>query len=340
MRCNVKALALALLVSTNAIGSPVSAQVSSRIITNFKIGSSETMFGSLEFNGGLEMSSTNRDFGSISAMRFLESTRASESTRALESGSKMISVSDNGFWIAGTIEHDAAQHPLGMSAVRISEMTDQDGADITEKWQADAEGLLLDGDRLSVSFEREHRISTGVFNYDTFQFPYKNEPLPVPAKELRSNRGFETLAKSPAGTELDGARVAISEKSLDKNGNILGGIMDGPNKGMFTVSRDSAYDISDGSFLPNGDLLILERRFSMAEGIGMRIRQIKGADIKAGALLNGTVLIEADLAYQIDNMEALDVWQRQDGATMISLVSDDNQSILQRTMYLEFRLVN
>ena len=72
----------------------------------------------------------------------------------------------------------------------------------------------------------------------------------------------------------------------------------------------------------------------------MRIRQIKGADIKPGAVLNGTVLMEADLAYQIDNMEALDVWQRQDGATMISLMSDDNHSILQRTMYLEFRLPN
>jgi hypothetical protein len=42
--------------------------------------------------------------------------------------------------------------------------------------------------------------------------------------------------------------------------------------------------------------------------------------------------------YQIDNMEGLDVWRRGDGALMVSIVSDDNQSLLQRNVYLEFRL--
>jgi hypothetical protein len=303
-------------------------EVTPRIISNFKIGSSQTKFGALEFNGGLELSSPDKDFGSVSAMRFLEP------------GSKMLAVSDNGFWVSGTIMHDADMRPTEFKGVTITEMTDSAGAAIDDKDLSDAEGLVVDGDRVSVSFERAHRISTGVLDISTMRFPYTNEPLPVPAKELRSNRGFEMYAKSPVATPLDGARVAISEKSLNKAGNILGGVMEGPQKGIFTVSRDSTYDVADGDFLPNGDLLILERRFSMAEGIGMRIRQIKGTDIKPRALLTGTVLMEADLAYQIDNMEALDVWQRQDGATMISLMSDDNHSILQRTLYLEFRLAN
>ena len=326
MRFKNHALILALLASTPVFAAPVTAEVAARVISNFKIASSETHFGGLEFNGGLELSSADRNFGSVSALRFLDA------------GSHMLGVSDNGFWITGTIAHDAEQRPSGFQNLVIAEMTDSSGNTIEDKWEADAEGLLFDGDKVSVSFEREHRISTGVLDFTALKFTYKNEPLPVPAKELRSNRGFETLAKSPVGTPLDGARVVISEKSLDKMGNILGGIMDGPNKGMFTVSRDSSYDISDGDFLPNGDLLILERRFSMAEGIGMRIRQIRGTDIKPGVLLDGVVLMEADLGYQIDNMEALDVWQRQDGATMISLMSDDNHSILQRTMYLEFKL--
>jgi hypothetical protein len=37
-------------------------------------------------------------------------------------------------------------------------------------------------------------------------------------------------------------------------------------------------------------------------------------------------------------MEGLDVWRRGDGALMVSLISDDNQSFLQRTLYLEFIL--
>jgi hypothetical protein len=34
----------------------------------------------------------------------------------------------------------------------------------------------------------------------------------------------------------------------------------------------------------------------------------------------------------------MDVWQRSDGALMVSLMSDDNHSILQRNLYLEFIL--
>jgi len=42
--------------------------------------------------------------------------------------------------------------------------------------------------------------------------------------------------------------------------------------------------------------------------------------------------------HQIDNMEAMDVWRRADGALIVSLMSDDNRSFLQRSLYLEFLL--
>ena len=52
------------------------------------------------------------------------------------------------------------------------------------------------------------------------------------------------------------------------------------------------------------------------------------------------MLLEADLAYQIDNMEALDVWQDAAGASRVTLMSDDNHSILQRNILLEFKLLD
>jgi hypothetical protein len=68
------------------------------------------------------------------------------------------------------------------------------------------------------------------------------------------------------------------------------------------------------------------------------LRRIYGDGIAKGQVADGPVLFTADMAYQIDNMEGMDVWQRADGATMVSLVSDDNHSILQRNLYLEFVL--
>ncbi len=320
------AVLAALVISTAAWAMPVETVVSSRTIENFKIASTETKFGRFEFVGGLEFTSRNANFGALSAFRFLDH------------GAKLLSVSDNGFWISGTIQRDASGKPTAFENVKIAEMS-IDGADTSEmKWFSDAEGLLVDGKTVSVSFERDHRISTGKFDLETFVFAYKDEPLPVPAKEIRSNRGFETLAKSPEASALGGARVAVTEKSLNKQRNIYAGIMDGPGKGVFYIARQGEYDITDGDFLPNGDLLLLERKFSMAEGVAMRIRKIAGDTIKKGATVDGPILLEADMAYQIDNMEGLDVWQRSDGATMVSLVSDDNHSILQRNLYLEFKL--
>ena len=102
--------------------------------------------------------------------------------------------------------------------------------------------------------------------------------------------------------------------------------------------RNGEFDITDGAFLPDGDLLLLERSFSMSTGVKMRLRRIYGESVAKGTVADGPVLLEADMGYQIDNMEAMDVWIREDGATMVSLMSDDNHSILQRNLYLEFVL--
>ena len=106
----------------------------------------------------------------------------------------------------------------------------------------------------------------------------------------------------------EGGLVVVSEKSLDKAGNIFAAIIEGPHKGVFTVKRNGDFDITDGAFLPDGDLLLLERSFTMAEGVKMRLRRIYGESVAKGAVADGPVLLEADMGYQIDNMEGMDVW--------------------------------
>jgi hypothetical protein len=71
----------------------------------------------------------------------------------------------------------------------------------------------------------------------------------------------------------------------------------------------------------------------------MRIRRIKSTDIKPDAVMDGEVLMQADFGYQIDNMEGIDAFTAADGTTHVVIVSDDNHSILQRNLMLEFRLV-
>jgi hypothetical protein len=319
--------AASLLIPASAVAAPPERmEVSARPIAQFHIGHDETRFGPLTFVGGLEMTSDARDFGSMSAFRFRKP------------GSDFIGVADTGYWYFGRIEHDAAGRPSGVSRFTMQAMVDVDGNIIGRKWLTDAEGLGIRGDIATAGFERSHRISEFRIDPADMKAPVRDLDFLVPRKELRMNKGFETIAYAPEDGPLEGARVIVSERSLDENGNQFAAILEGPEKGVFSVKRSGKFDITDGAFLPNGDLLLLERSFSYADGVAMQLRRIDGKTIAKGKLADGPVLFQADMSYQIDNMEGLDVWRRDDGALMVSIVSDDNQSLLQRNLYLEFKL--
>lgn len=306
--------------------SPESISVWSRPIVRFRIGSEQTRFGPLEFVGGLEMTSGG-DFGGFSSFRFLEP------------GGRFVGVADTGFWFFGAVVHDEEGHPVGMDGFTMEPIRDPEGNVTGEKWTTDAESIAVQGDLATVGFERQHRISEFRLQPSAMGRAVRDLDFLVPAYELRINRGFETVAYAPVESAFAGARVAIAERSIDKLGNVFAAVLEGPRKGVFTVARTDGFDVTDGAFLPDGDLLLLERRFTMSSGVAMRLRRIEAESIRPGSVADGPVLLTADMGYQIDNMEGLDVWQRSDGAVIVSLMSDDNRSIFQRNLYLEFRLV-
>lgn len=301
-------------------------EISARPIRDFQIGSTETRFGPLEFVGGLELTSTSRDLGALSSFRFLTP------------GGEFIGVADTGFWFFGTITRDADGRPAGVADFRMQQMFDRSGEISNRKWEVDAEGLAVRDGVATVGFERDHRVAQFRIEPDDMKAAVRELDFLIPLRELRQNRAFETVAPSDPAGRLAGALVVVTEKSLDSNGNAFAAILQGPGRGIFTVRRNGEFDITDGAFLPNGDLLILERSYTMATGVKMRLRRLYGETIAKGAIADGPVLFEADMGYQIDNMEGLDVWTRADGAQMVSLISDDNHSILQRNIYLEFVL--
>ncbi|BCH21940.1 esterase-like activity of phytase family protein [Mesorhizobium sp. L-8-3] len=301
-------------------------EVRARPITNFRIGRDDKQFGPFEFVGGLEMTSSGRDFGALSSFRFLSP------------GGDFVGVADTGFWFFGVVTRDADRRPTGIDRFTMQQMVDAGGNPIGEKWLVDAEGLDVTDDVATVGFERNHRIARFRIDRDDMKAPFHELDFVVPKVELRRNKGFETVARAPAEGKLRGSLIVVSERSIDKQGNVFAAILEGPGKGVFTIRRQDNFDITDGAFLPDGDLLLLERRFTMADGVAMRLRRIKGDTIAKGQIADGPVLMSADMGYQIDNMEAMDVWRRDDGALMVSLMSDDNHSMLQRNLYLEFRL--
>ena len=49
--------------------------------------------------------------------------------------------------------------------------------------------------------------------------------------------------------------------------------------------------------------------------------------------------MKADFSHQIDNMEGIDAYRAADGSTRLIITSDDNHSLIQRNLMLEFKLI-
>jgi hypothetical protein len=163
--------------------------------------------------------------------------------------------------------------------------------------------------------------------------------LPKAAGKLPNNKGLEALVMVPKGPPLAGTLIAISERGLDPQGNLIAFLVGGKTPGQFAVRRTQNFDVSDAVLLPTGDLLILERKFSWTTGMVVRIRRLALASVAPGALVDGPEIFQADLGEEIDNMEGIDAHVTPEGDTVLTMISDDNFSMLQRTLLLQFTLV-
>lgn len=282
-----------------------------------------TAFGRLEFRGGLELQSDYRGFGGLSSIR----TDAA--------GQRLTAVTDKGQWLGARIETEGGKLS-GLAQARMAPILGPNGRPLAETGNWDTESLWIEGGTAYVGVERTHRI----FRFDGFGrdgFAARGTAIAVPMgnRRLPGNGGIEALGVLPRPSPLAGTLIAISERGLNERGDIRGFLMT-PTPAEFFVKRTNEFDITDLAFLPGGDLLILERWFSVWRGLGMRIRRIDTAGIRPGATVDGPIVVSADLGSQIDNMEGLSVHRDSQGETVLTLVSDNNFSFLQRTVLLQF----
>jgi hypothetical protein len=248
-------------------------------------------------------------------------------------------VTDKADWLRGRIVY-RDNRPMGIADAEMAPMLGSDGRPITARGWYDSEALTLEGNLAYVAFERVHRIVRFDYGKEGLLARAQTVPTPPEMSKLPSNRGIECLLAMPKGTPFAGALMAISERSLDGDGHVRGFLIGGPKPGVFSVKRKDDFDIVDCALTPSSDVLLLERFFSWQKGVAMRIRRVPLASVAPGAVLDGPNLIHADMGYQVDNMEGLSVHRAGDGTIVLTLVSDDNFSLIQRTLLLQFALLD
>ena len=312
---------------TRTVRAPVSIEIQAMPLESFDRRDKERRkFGDLLFRSGLVLKSSYSRFGGISAIR-LDAK-----------GEGFIAISDKADWFTGRITY-RGKEMTGLQGVETAPMLGADGRPLTARGWYDSEGLAIDGTTLYVGIERANRLVRFDFRNGGIQSRAEEVAVPPAYRRLPNNEGPEALMFVPSGAKLAGALIVLSERGLDAAGNILGFLIGGPSPGEFAIKRTDGYDISDAALLPDGDIVLLERKFSLRHGVGIRVRRIAIDGVKPGATIDGPTLMEADLGYEIDNMEGIDAHRTEFGETVLTLISDDNFSFLQRTLILQFTLI-
>lgn len=292
--------------------------------------SARRQFGKLTFLGGLRLESPEKTFGGWSGI-------------AIDAdGQGLIAVSDAGLWMTARLEVKDGR-PVDFTEVRAGPLKALSGKPLSRERDRDAEAVeIVSGTtkngKLLIAFEQNHRIG---------RFDITENGVTAPSSYVRPDKkrgrmdalkGFEAMTVLSHG-RYRGSLVAIAEHLHDRKGDHTGWLWTGGRANAFTLSDIGGYDITGMAALPDGDIVLLERRFNWLEGIKMRLRLVRIRDIKPGARLEGEILLSATMAQDIDNMEGLSVHQDQQGAAILTLISDDNfNSLFQRTILLQFKL--
>jgi hypothetical protein len=315
-------------IDEHSVTAPVSIEVNARPIVSFDPRDhSHVRFGSLQYRSGLVLTSSFRGFGGLSAIRMLDAK-----------GERFLALSDKGSWFTGRIVY-SGREMTALADVEAAPILGPDGRPAAARGWFDTESIAMDGSTVYVGIERVNQVLRFDFSKGFTRARGEVVALPPAAKKLPYNKGLEALVIVPKGRPLGGTLIAISERGLDSQGNLIAFLIGGPTPGQFSVRRTNNFDVSDAVLLASGDLLVLERKFSWLSGIGIRIRRIPLKTIAPGALVDGPAIFEADLGHEIDNMEGIDAHVTEEGDTVLTMVSDDNFSLIQRTLILQFTLV-
>lgn len=287
--------------------------------------------GRLEYLGGLWLRGADPRFGGLSDLRLGPD------------GRQLVAVTDCGSGITARLALDDAGRLVGLADARVVALTGPAGGPLSAD-EVDAESLVARSDGgLEVGFEGRARVQ--VYG-PGFAGPARPLLVPEALAGCGRNGGLELMAD--AG---DGRRLLVCEARREASATVPAWI------GAGSAWRAREYPLThDGGWagepfrptgaarLPNGDLLVVERRFPP---LAARLVRLPRASLLGEGALETHELARLEPPLTVDNFEGVEVRQDADGRVLVYLLSDDNNCAkrpgatragVQRTLLLQFAL--
>ncbi len=308
---------------------PAAAQsvtVSATLITSFRGANYGEQVGAVTFRGGLVLTGNHPDFGGLSSLTFLDSQR-------------FLSLTDKGRFVSGTLQL-ADGRPSAITAVTLSRMLNSGGTELPNKYSSDSEALDLiirngSAAAVRVGFEGLTRVADFDLTNGLPGGPARPIAVPDWMSALKGEDSIESLCIAPPASPVAGSTLLITEELSREPGTWAATLLGVADKGDLHLKKEGGVNPTDCAFLPNGDLLVLERAFSFLT-FTVQIRRIPAAMVRAGSIMDGEVLLRAS-GGEVDNFEGLAV-RSVNGETRLTILSDNNFNGIQRTLLLDFAL--
>ncbi|MFZ6763397.1 esterase-like activity of phytase family protein [Pseudoroseomonas sp. WGS1072] len=269
--------------------------------------------------GGLLLNRHVIGFGGISALH-------------VDDALTLTAISDLGHWMQAGLEIDAGGRPRGLQALRTGRLDTGFPLHLPGV-SRDAESLARtpEGGWL-VGFERWHRIVA----YDRLDGPGRLvEKAPPGLGAQPNNAGLESLA-----VLADGRWWAVSEGLWQDEGTLRAWL---GRPGGWTLLRyrpARGFVPTDAAPLPDGGVLMVERRFSLrTPGFSGQLRRIPAAQLAsatAESVIEPETLLPA-AALPHENWEGVSAFHHA-GRPWIAMVADDNEMFFQKGLLHLFTL--
>lgn len=267
--------------------------------------------GSLEFLGGWSLESPALLFGGISALHV--------------EGGEALAFSDSGSVFRFPL-------PPARGPVLIERLVAGPGP-ARRKTDRDVEAAVVRGRLAWVAFERVN----AVWRYDRRGWRETAGAFPKAMTEWEGNKGAEAMLRLPDArflvfSEGDGG---VSEAVLFHGDPALSST---PTTTL-RYRPPRGYRITDAALLPDGRMLLLNRRFALLGGVSAKLTVADPGRLRKGMVIEGEEIADFRPPMSVDNFEALAVAEEA-GRTILWIASDDNFNPLQRTLLLKFALAD
>ncbi len=272
--------------------------------------------GALTFLGGWSLTSETRGFGTMSAIDV--------------DGDQVTALGDNGSIIRFRLGRFG-----NISDAEVFRVPDTCGT-VVSKHDNDTEALTHSPDRQTwwISYEWRNRICRT--NDDISAAEMTVEPASI-ATWPRKN-GAETMLRLS-----DGRFLIIAEDVKSGRDPVRAVLFDRDptdpeaKAALFGFRPPEGYRPVDATQLPDGRILVLNRRFALPALFTSKIVLVDAIGTEVPAILEGRTIATLEAPAITDNFEGIAA-EQVNGQTIIWLVSDDNLMRWQRTLLLKFKL--